>query len=95
MDIAEKIKKIRETEGLSQFNFAVEVGMNMGTLQNYEYGRRATIRSNELEKICQHPRFQKYTLWLMTGQTLPEAGQISPEIEQTRKESPLPATGTL
>lgn len=84
MDLLEKIKKIREAEGISQFDFAVETGINMNTLRNYETGRRETMRSNELEKICQHPRFQKYTLWLMTGETAPEAGQISPEIEERR-----------
>lgn len=83
MDISEKIKKIRECEGLSQFNFAVETGINMGTLRHYESGR-STPGGRELLKITNHPRFQKYTLWLMTGETAPEAGQISPEIEERR-----------
>ncbi|AVK05214.1 hypothetical protein CSB93_0724 [Pseudomonas paraeruginosa] len=30
-------------------------------------------------KITNHPRFKKYTLWLMTGDTAPECGQVSPE----------------
>lgn len=85
MDIGEKIRKIREAEGLSQFNFAVETGINGGTLRHYETGRRKSIGSLELLKITEHPRFQKYTLWLMTGETIPEAGQISPEIEVQRQ----------
>ena len=84
MEIGEKIKKIREAEGFSQFNFAVETGINGGTLRHYETGRRKSIGSTELLKITQHPQFQKYTLWLMTGETAPEAGQISPEIEARR-----------
>ncbi|MFJ4457540.1 hypothetical protein ACIP1G_27155 [Pseudomonas sp. NPDC089392] len=31
-----------------------------------------------LIKISSHPRFKKYTLWLMTGDTAPEGGQVSP-----------------
>ncbi|GFZ84087.1 transcriptional regulator [Pseudohongiella nitratireducens] len=83
MDIGEKIKKMREAESLSQFNFAVETGINMGTLRHYEAGRTVP-GGKELLKITQNPTFTKYTLWLMTGQTAPEAGQISPEIEQSR-----------
>ncbi|MBC54101.1 MAG: transcriptional regulator [Gammaproteobacteria bacterium] len=83
MDIGVKIKKMREAEALSQFNFAVETGINMGTLRHYESGR-STPGGKELLKITQHPQFQKYTLWLMTDQTAPEAGQVSPEIEQQR-----------
>jgi len=84
MDIGEKIKKIREAEGFAQFGFCVETDINIGTLRGYESGRRKSIGSTELLKITQHPRFTKYTLWLMTGQTAPEAGQISPDIEQSR-----------
>lgn len=94
MDIGEKIKSIREAEGYSQFNFAVETGINGGTLRHYESGRRKSIGSTELLKITEHPTFTKYTLWLMTGQAAPEAGQISPEMEQQRTELPLPHRGT-
>ncbi|MDW1402569.1 transcriptional regulator, partial [Klebsiella pneumoniae] len=30
--------------------------------------------------IFQHPRFVKYTLWFMTDQVSPEAGQIAPAL---------------
>lgn len=33
-------------------------------------------------------QWPKYAYWLMTGQTQPEAGHISPEMERTRKDSP-------
>lgn len=39
---------------------------------------REDASSGELLKITQHPQITKYTMWLMTGQTIPEAGQISP-----------------
>jgi hypothetical protein len=30
--------------------------------------------------VILNPRFAKYTLWLMTGNTAPEAGQIEPAL---------------
>lgn len=53
--------------------------------------RNRKIRLNEdhiegLKKVA-----PEFIYWIMTGETLPEAGQISPEIEETRKNL---ATGT-
>ena len=84
MNLLERIKAIRMAEGFGQREFADEVGMNVKTLKNYEQGKRDTASSDQLELITNHPRFQKYTLWLMTGTTAPEAGQISPMIEMER-----------
>lgn len=84
MHITERIRFVREAEKLSQSEFAAEVGVNIGTLRNWEQGRSNGIGSKELEKITTHDRFTKYALWLVTGKAAPEAGQISPEIEQAR-----------
>lgn len=46
-------------------------------------------RANEehIEAVCDlYPHF---ALWLVSGRTIPEAGQISPEMEKTRKENSL------
>jgi len=85
MNLIERIRVIREAEGFGQREFAEEIGMKLKTLKNYEQGLRETASSDQLELITNHPRFQKYTLWLMTETTLPEAGQISPIIEEERK----------
>lgn len=84
MDIGEKIKKLREAEGIPQFEFCVMTGVNIATLRNSEQGRRV-INSKDLLKITQHPRLQKYALWLMTDLIAPESGQISPHVEELRK----------
>lgn len=84
VEIVDRIRKIREAEGLSQDAFSKETGINFGSLRNYEGGRRKSIGSEQLAKITEHPRFKKYALWLVTGETAPESGQISPEIEQER-----------
>jgi hypothetical protein len=33
-----------------------------------------------VENVINIQQFQKYTLWLMTGNTAPEAGQIAPAL---------------
>lgn len=33
-----------------------------------------------VESILKHRKLEKYSLWIMTGKILPEAGQISPAI---------------
>ncbi|RCB84193.1 transcriptional regulator, partial [Escherichia coli] len=41
------------------------------------------------EKITNHPRFSKYTLWIMTGKSSPEAGQISPALAHSGQEKEI------
>jgi transcriptional regulator with XRE-family HTH domain len=78
MTLSEKLRLIRTREGITQVEFCDATGIKLETWKGYEYGRRKTVASSELLKITQHPRFAKYTMWLMTNQTIPEAGQISP-----------------
>ena len=82
--IGQKIRKIREAEGLSREAFAVKHGLPYGTLMNTEQGR-TDPRSSVLLKLCE--AYPKYALWLTTGTTQPEVGNISPEMELARKES--------
>ncbi|MFH7179858.1 transcriptional regulator, partial [Klebsiella pneumoniae] len=37
--------------------------------------------------LTQHPLFEKYTLWLMTDKTAPQAGQIAPALAHIGPES--------
>lgn len=49
-------------------------------------------------KLTQHPLFEKYTLWLMTDKTAPQAGQIAPALAHIGKVSgirPLRETNWL
>lgn len=78
MTIGEKLKLIRMHQQLTQTDICALTGIKLETWKGYEYGRRESVSSNELLKITEHPRFTQYTMWLMTGQTIPEAGQISP-----------------
>ncbi len=77
MDIGEKIRILREKEELSQVAFAEETGINVRTLRKYENIPSTNISSTELLKITAHPRFTKYTLWLMTDDSEPDGDSYS------------------
>ncbi|MGM3160449.1 helix-turn-helix domain-containing protein [Dickeya undicola] len=79
MTFDEKLKAIRSAESLSQSQFAVITGISVSTLKKVEAGYHDPGWL-VLSKITMHPRFQKYTLWLMTDKTAPEAGQIAPAL---------------
>ncbi|WP_261151817.1 helix-turn-helix domain-containing protein [Serratia ficaria] len=79
-DIGKKIRAIRDAEGLTRQEFFELTGIPVGTQKFYETGRRDGVGSEVLFKITQHNRFEKYTLWLMTGKTSEAVGQISPAL---------------
>lgn len=78
MEFAEKLKAIRSSERITQSEFCEMVGMSISTYKKYE-ASFFEMGYGALRKLLCHPRFTKYTLWLMTDQTAPECGQISPE----------------
>ncbi|EMP4585782.1 TPA: helix-turn-helix transcriptional regulator [Klebsiella pneumoniae] len=77
--ISEKLSLIRESERLNRKQFAEITGVPYSSLTYYESGR--TIPPTDVAmKILQNPRFSKYTMWFMTDQIAPEAGQIAPAL---------------
>lgn len=77
--ISVKLALIRESERLNRKQFSEITGVPYSSLTYYESGR--TIPPTDVAmKILQHPRFSKYTLWFMTEQISPEAGQIAPAL---------------
>ena len=79
IDYSQKLTELRKAEGLTQRQFSELTGVSLGTIKNYESGHGiggiATV-----ENVINIQQFQKYTLWLMTGNTAPEAGQIAPAL---------------
>lgn len=76
---AEKLKEIREAEGLTQVQLSKEIDIPVGTIRNYETGFRE-VGLSVISKFTNHSRFKKYTTWLMNGETNEAAGQISPTL---------------
>ncbi|ALY08247.1 TPA: helix-turn-helix transcriptional regulator [Pseudomonas aeruginosa] len=78
MELAEKLKAIRLKEGLTQAELCDATGIALSSYKKYELGLRVEVSSIALLKIAGHERFKKYVLWLMTGDTAPKCGQVSP-----------------
>jgi len=80
MTIDDRIRTLIDHVGITSDGLAAETGI--------KYSRWTTIRktggrarAEEVEALCiLYPQFQ---MWIATGTTLPDAGQISPEIEET------------
>lgn len=49
------------------------------SLSNYEM-ERIPVSEVLIVRFTNHPRFKKYTMWLMTGETAEVAGQIAPPL---------------
>ncbi|MFJ3374806.1 helix-turn-helix domain-containing protein [Pseudomonas sp. NPDC086112] len=77
VEIPAKLKAIRAKEALTQNEFCEVMGISISSYKKYEAGI-AEMGAPPIFKIVNHPRFKKYTLWLMTGDVAPECGQISP-----------------
>ncbi|MBI6255767.1 helix-turn-helix domain-containing protein [Proteus mirabilis] len=73
-----KLRMIRLSENLSQSAFAKLTGLNIGTIKNYELGKRG-VGLGVIEQILKIKDFKKYTLWLMIGETNEKAGQVAPK----------------
>ncbi|WP_421179274.1 helix-turn-helix domain-containing protein [Aeromonas enteropelogenes] len=82
---ADKITLIRESERLTRKEFCELTGIKYGTLSSYESGTKG-MTVVMAEKMLQHPLFEKYTLWFMTGKTAPGAGQIEPALAHSGHE---------
>ncbi|KFB99655.1 DNA-binding repressor [Trabulsiella guamensis ATCC 49490] len=85
--IGEKIRAVRDAEGLTRQQFFELTGIPAGTQKYYETGRVESVGSDILLRITKHPRFKKYALWLMTDSTALAAGQISPALSPDGQES--------
>ncbi len=77
----EKIRKIREAKGLDRTGFEKETGIKAKTWANIENGLQ---KANEDHLLAIAQVWPEYSLWLLTGSTEPDCGQISPELEEIR-----------
>ena len=72
-----KLRLIRIAEGLTQMQMRDLTGISLSSIKGYETGREVGL--SIIERVVAHTLFQKYTLWLMTGETAEKAGQIAPK----------------
>ena len=83
MELGSKIRIIREFENLTRDEFSKIIEISPRTIESWETLKRK-MSAPDLQKITQHERFQKYTLWLLNDTIAPESGQVSPEVEEVR-----------
>lgn len=78
-DVIERIKVICKAEGLTREELASKTGMNYTRWHNL-MNNRGVIRPEEI--ILTGNAFPEYKHWIVFGEELPEAGQISPKIRE-------------
>lgn len=78
MNMAARLKAVRAREGVTQAELSSDVGLPLSTLKKYEANLRLEISLVSLQKITSHPRYRKYALWLLTGETTSAVEQVSP-----------------
>ncbi len=83
-NIANRIRPLRESLNLGRDRFASRIGVKKQLLINVELGRQR-VTEELLEAIAD--LWPHYSLWLLTGTVDPDNGQISPEIEERRRDS--------
>lgn len=82
LEINRRLKKLREGLKLTRDEFGMRVKIKSGQIASIE-NERQKMPGWYIEAIGKE--FPEYSYWLATGLTLPESGQISPEIEETRQ----------
>jgi transcriptional regulator with XRE-family HTH domain len=78
----DRIRKIRESMGYNRTEFEQETGIPAKTWSNIENGLQ---KANEDHIEAIGKRWPEFAYWLVTGLVQPEAGHISPEIEEARR----------
>jgi hypothetical protein len=85
--IKERVITVVKESGLKNPELESRTGINRYTWQNIRNKPERALKTEEIEAVVQ--LFPEYAYWIMTGLTIPEAGQISPEIEKARSENSL------
>lgn len=80
--IRERLIEVITKKGLNNEDLEERTGIKASTWGNL---RTRKQRANEDHIRAFNELWPEYAYWLTTGKTIPEAGQISPEMEETRQ----------
>lgn len=83
MTLRERLIKVIDHKGKTPKTMEELTGIDRAKWANIK--RKDPIRATEehIEAVCN--LWPEYALWITTGKTIQEAGQISPDIEEVRK----------
>jgi len=87
----DRIEQAFQQSGMTKQEFEQQTGISWFKWQNLFSGKQ---RVNEDHLNAVNTLWPQYAYWFVTGKTMPEAGQISPEIEQARSNSKEPPKAT-
>ncbi len=88
--IGKRIEQLRKFKKLSRRKLEKETGIPDYTWQAIEIEKQS---ANEEHIEALSKLWPEYKYWIVFGETIPEAGQISPELEEVRSDHRL-LTGT-
>ena len=77
-----RLKNLRAHLGLTVDEFSLKTGIKSGQISSIENNRQK-LYGWQIQAISSI--WPEYAYWLATGLTIPGAGQISPDLEETRK----------
>lgn len=84
MNIEERAKEVILFNDAKSKELEEKTGIDRDRWNNLRKTKpTAKVRAEEIEAICKI--FPNYAYWIATGKTIPEAGQISPELEEQRQ----------
>lgn len=83
-DAGKRVKELREFAHLTREDLEQRTGISRHTWHSLERGNQ---RLNEDHIAAIRSIWPQYTWWIITGETLTEAGQVSPDLERIRKDS--------
>lgn len=79
----ERLKELTKIENLTREDLAEKVGIRYTRISNL-FNERGHVRIEEVEEIGN--AFPEYKHWLVYGEELPEAGQISPATKKAQQD---------
>ncbi len=81
MTIRDRVIEVLRKSKLSTTSLEKETGIDRYIWANL---KKKNQRVNEDHMEAINKLFPQFTYWIQTGKTIPEAGQISPDVEETR-----------
>ncbi|MEX6370123.1 helix-turn-helix domain-containing protein [Providencia huaxiensis] len=87
-DYGQKLREIRQQEGLTQKAMSELTGITISAIKGYET-QGVKVGISIIERVLEVEEFQKYMMWLMTDKTNEALGQICPSLSPDGQEKEI------
>jgi hypothetical protein len=82
MNIGDRVRGLLEIRGMPN-KLEDKTGIDRDTWRNVRYAKQK-VNEDHIVAVCE--AFPEYRLWIETGNTAPDSGQIAPEKNGTHKD---------